>query len=194
MTTVAFALNALLVFLLLAAMMVGFRLERRLRGLRDSHAGFAQAALDLNAAIARAETGLADMRTALTDAEETLTERVDEARAAARKLEAAMRGVRELPHQFRDAPQTVAAPPARPAPQPLAAQTQDDIDALPIKDLLARLRGALPIEDRGQAEVLNLRERTAPLAPPLAARSRARVDDDLFDLDIPPMRRAGQAR
>lgn len=186
MTAIAFTLNCLLVFLLLAAMMVGLKLEKRLRGLRDSHKGFAQAALDLNAAIARAEGGLAEMRKALKDAEETLTERVDEARAAARKLEAAMQKAGAVP-------QPAGVVTARPEPRAMApAETvsrEEDLDSLPIKDLLARLRKELPIEDRGEAQVLDLRDRMAAPANP---RSRARVDDDLFDLDLP--RRAGAAR
>jgi hypothetical protein len=182
MTAIAFTLNCLLVFLLLAAMMVGLRLEKRLRGLRDSHKGFAQAALDLNAAIARAENGLGDMRKALHEAEETLTERVDEARAAARKLEAAMQKAQAVPQP----PAARGEPAARLRSE--SART-DDLDGLPIKDLLARLRSSLPLEDRGEARVLELRDR---VAPPSSARSRARVDDDLFDLDLP--RRAGAAR
>lgn len=181
MTAIAFAMNCLLAMLLLAAMMVGLRLEKRLRGLRDSHAGFAQAAFDLNAAIARAETGLAEMRKALRDADETLTERVDEARAAARKLETAMR---------RAEPQMAFAERAAPA-QPQAAAPDADLDALPIKDLLARLRGSLSPADRAEAEVLPLRDR---VEPPAQARSRARVDDDLFEIDAPALRRAGAAR
>jgi hypothetical protein len=178
MTAIAFTLNCLLVFLLMAAMMVGLRLEKRLRGLRDSHKGFAQAALDLNAAIARAEGGLGEMRKALHEAEETLTERVDEARAAARKLEAAMQKAQAIPQ-----------PPSAQAEPRAAAARADDLDGLPIKDLLARLRSSLPIEDRGEARVLELRDR---VASPSSARSRARIDDDLFDLDMP--RRAGAAR
>lgn len=179
MTAIAFAMNCLLAMLLLAAMMVGLRLEKRLRGLRDSHAGFAQAAFDLNGAIARAEAGLAEMRKALRDADETLTERVDEARAAARKLEMAMR---------RAEPQMAFADRAV-ATQPPEAAPDAELDALPIKDLLARLRGSIASADRSEAEVLPLRDRAEP---PAASRSRARVDDDLFEIDAP--RRAGAAR
>jgi len=184
MTVIAFALNCLLALLLAAAMMVGLRLEKRLRGLRDSHAGFAQAAIDLNAAIARAEGGLAEMRAALRGAEETLTERVDEARAAAKKLEAVMQRARPAPQAEPIAPVMVRAAPAVP-------EADEAMDDLPIKELLAKLRNAIPAEERGEAKVLSLRDRTEPAQ---AARSRARIDDDLFEADQRAFRRAGLGR
>ena len=183
MTVIAFALNCLLALLLAAAMMVGLRLEKRLRGLRDSHAGFAQAAIDLNAAIARAEGGLAEMRAALRGAEETLTERVDEARAAAKKLEAVMQRVRPAPQAEPIAPVMVRAAPA--------VEADEAMDDLPIKELLAKLRNAIPAEERGEAQVLSLRDRAEPAQ---AARSRARIDDDLFEADQRAFRRAGLGR
>ncbi len=181
MTLFAFALNCLLALLLLAAMMVGLRLEKRLKGLRDSHAGFAEAALELNAAIARAEGGLGEMRAALKDAEATLTERVDEARLATKKLEAVMQRARSLP-------QAAMAASMEPPAETAADAAMDE---LPIRELLARLRGALPVEDRGQAQVLALRDRAAPAQ---AARSRARIDDELFEADERAFRRAGLGR
>ena len=182
MTVFAFALNCLLAMLLLAAMMVGLRLEKRLKGLRDSNEGFAKAAADLNLAIARAEGGLAEMRTALKDAEETVTERVDEARAAARKLEAAMQRAHSLPASRVDAP--VATP--------VAADVAPVADEeLPIRELLAKLRSAIPPEGRGEAQVLEMRHRVEPVS---AARSRARVDDELFEADERAFRRAGLGR
>ena len=183
MTLFAFALNCLLALLLLAAMMVGLRLEKRLKGMRDSHEGFARAAADLNLAIARAEGGLAEMRAALRDAEETLTERVDEARAAAKKLEAAMQRAQSLPASRLDA-----------AVAPVADDVADE--DLPIRELLAKLRSAIPPEDRGEApqdagRVLDMRQRVQPVAP---ARSRARIDDELFEADERAFRRAGLGR
>lgn len=204
MTPIAFALNGTLMLLLLLALAVGLKLERRLRGLRDSQANFAKAALELNAAIARAETGLSDIRTAMTDVEQTLTERVDEARAAVKKLEHAMT---RLPA----APAPVAASTAEPVTPPLVsarlgpmpalapitatgpAPNPEDMAGLPIKDLLARLRGSLPL-DAGQSQPSTRASReTAPATE--IVRSRARVDDDLFETTnpFPPLRRASVA-
>jgi hypothetical protein len=189
MTVFAFALNCFLAMLLLAAMMVGLRLEKRLKAMRDNHEGFARAAADLNLAIARAEGGLAEMRAALRDAEETLTERVDEARAAARKLEAAVQRAQSLPASRMEAAVAADVAPAGGAQvAPVAADVADE--DLPIRELLAKLRSAIPPEDRGQAEVLDLRQRVQPVA----ARSRGRVDDELFEADERAFRRAGLGR
>lgn len=88
MTVAAFAMNGLLVVLLLAALAFGWRLERRLKALKDSHEGFAKAVADLDAAALRAEQGLADLRAATDEAAETLGERIAAARELAMKLDA----------------------------------------------------------------------------------------------------------
>ena len=48
MSVTAIALNGFLAVLLLVALGVGWRLERRLKALRDSHEGFAKAVADLD--------------------------------------------------------------------------------------------------------------------------------------------------
>ena len=87
MTLAALALNGLLVVLLLAALAFGWRLERRLKALKDSHDGFAKAVADLDAAASRAEQGLADLRAATEEAAETLAGRIETARGLAAKLD-----------------------------------------------------------------------------------------------------------
>jgi hypothetical protein len=62
MSAVAIALNLLLAALLAGALAMGWRLNQRLKALRESHAGFAKAIADLDAAAARAEKGLAELR------------------------------------------------------------------------------------------------------------------------------------
>jgi len=66
MSLIGIALNMLLAGLLLAALGLGWRLNQRLKALRDSHDGFANAVRELNAAAERAEQGLADLRAAKT--------------------------------------------------------------------------------------------------------------------------------
>src|SRR5690349_17022791 len=83
MDIVGIGMNVLLACLLGAALAMGWRLNQRLKALRDSHDGFATAVRDLNAAAARAEQGLADLRAA-TDA---LADRIEKGRALATKLE-----------------------------------------------------------------------------------------------------------
>ena len=87
MSLIGLAMNVLLAALLLAALTMGWRLNRRLKALRDSHDGFAAAVTDLNAAAARAEQGLADLRAATDEAVDMLADRIDKGRSLAMKLE-----------------------------------------------------------------------------------------------------------
>ncbi|MDO8295518.1 MAG: DUF6468 domain-containing protein [Caulobacter sp.] len=137
MSTVALVMNLALSALLLAALAFGWRLERRLKALKDSHDNFARAVADLDAAAARAEQGLADLRAATDEAAETLSDRIETARALSARIE---RGVSAS---------------STPAPQGEARPTE-----------IVRER----------AEIV----RPEPVATP---RSRARVDDDLFEPD-----------
>jgi hypothetical protein len=143
MSVAVIGLNLLLVVLLIAALAFGWRLERRLKALRDSHDGFARAVADLDAAAARAEQGLADLRAATDEAADSLAGRIETARALAARLD---QGITASSTRIADdAERVVQAPPA-PAP--------------------ARERMAF----------------TRP-EPAVTPRSKARVDDDLFDPD-----------
>jgi len=130
MTLAALTLNGLLCVLLFACLGVGWRLERRLKALRDSHEGFAKAVADLDAAALRAERGLADLRAATDEAAESLAGRIETARKLVMRLDGAVAG----------------------APAEL--------------DLVRPIREPRPIR---------------PIAPPAPERSRAPIDDDLFD-------------
>lgn len=94
MSLVAISMNIMLAVLLAVALIMGWRLNRRLKALRDSHEGFAAAVAELDAAARRAEQGLADLRAATDEAAETLGDRVAEARQLSTRLE---RQVREGP-------------------------------------------------------------------------------------------------
>jgi len=87
MSVVGVVLNLLLATLLGAALVMGWRLNKRLKGLRDSQAGFADAVRELNMAAARAEQGLADLRAASDEAIDLLADRIDKGRQLAAKLE-----------------------------------------------------------------------------------------------------------
>src|SRR5437899_1101891 len=87
MSIIGLALNLLLAGLLVAALGMGWRLNRRLKALRDSHDGFAVAVRELNSAAARAEQGLADLRAATDEAIDLLADRIDKGRSVAAKLE-----------------------------------------------------------------------------------------------------------
>ncbi|HSV03432.1 MAG TPA: DUF6468 domain-containing protein [Phenylobacterium sp.] len=107
MSLVALTMNLLLASLLAAALALGWRLNRRLKGLRDSHDSFAVAVRELNAAAQRAEQGLADLRAATDEAVDTLADRIEKGRALAAKLE---RLIAHAPAQGREAVQPQVDP------------------------------------------------------------------------------------
>jgi hypothetical protein len=164
MSIVGLALNLLLAGLLVAALGMGWRLNRRLKALRDSHDGFAVAVRELNTAAARAEQGLADLRAATDEAVDLLADRIDKGRALAAKLE------RLVDH---------AAVPQR------QAQVADPVAERRLGALLAAAREARPErhqpgERAAQSEQSRPAERLTPHARP-APPLRRSVEDDLFD-------------
>jgi len=162
MSIIAIGLNLLLVVLLGAALFVGWRLNARLKALRQSHEGFARAVGELNAAARRAEQGLADLRAASDEAGDLLGERMEKARALAQKLE-------RLIEQ--------GGPLAERAPE---------IDPAAERRLGSLL--ALARQPRGRPEPEPASDR--PMAPaarePLILRRPSSFDDDLFDMPAEP--------
>lgn len=159
MTAIGLMMNLVLVGLLLAALGLGVRLNRRLKALRDSHDGFAAAVAELNAAAQRAEQGLADLRAATDEATDALADRIEKGRALASKLE----------RLVSQAPQTPAA----------ASERGEGLDRDAERRLGALLAAAR--EARAKPERLVRRE-------PLVARPAVAVavdpEDDLFE-DVP---------
>ncbi|USQ97714.1 DUF6468 domain-containing protein [Caulobacter sp. RL271] len=170
MSLVAFAMNGFLAVLLIAALAFGWRLERRLKALRDSHEGFAKAVAELDQAAARAEQGLADLRAATDEAADTLAVRIERAQALAAQLDERING--PLPKARPDRVEREERPPlARSEPKP-APQADRRLKAEDFERLLDR-EDRLPPTAR-----LTL---GAPSAARETPRSRARIDDDLFD-------------
>ncbi|MDB5457146.1 MAG: flagellar positioning protein PflI [Caulobacter sp.] len=159
MSATALILNGLLAVLLVVALGVGWRLERRLKALRDSHEGFAKAVADLDVAAARAEMGLADLRAATDEASEALAGRIAAARTLVEKLDERL---------------------ARPVPVP--APTQPAAAPAPAEPR-ARTAAEIFLETRDGPSAKSRRPAPAPEASPAkeTPRSRARVDDDLFE-------------
>ena len=191
MSAVALILNLLLGGLLMLALGLGWRLERRLKALRDSQTTFVQAVQDLDRAAARAEQGLADLRAATDEAADSLADRIATAKHLSARLDASIGRAATVPApqppaeaprgrpEMRAEPCLEARPDPRPEarldprsdPRPAARDIRTD---LILEDTPARR----PFEARLEA----MRPRLAP-APAAAnpQRSRARVDDDLFD-------------
>jgi hypothetical protein len=188
MSITAIALNGLLAVLLLIALAFGVRLERRLKALRDSHEGFAKAVADLDRAAMRAEQGLADLRAATDEAADTLADRITQAKALASQLDERLNRpiVTPPPSTARAAvEQRLAADPRpepRPAPAPrpirapepeLPAETQRRLRAEDFEKLLER-ESRIPRDAPSPSPA-------RPSGPKETPRSRARVDDDLFE-------------
>lgn len=158
MSIVAIGMNLMLAGLLVVALLMGYRLNARLKALRESHEGFARAVADLDAAAARAEQGLADLRAATDEAHDALADRIEKARALTVKLD----------RQIQSAPQSSAQPAARPRREEPAVD--DDVERV------AHRLGALLSGAREP------RPERAPRAPREApARPTVNFDDDLFD-------------
>lgn len=146
MSIIGLIMNGLLAVLLFAALLMGWRLNRRLKALRDSHDGFAAAVQELNAAATRAEQGLADLRAATDEAVDLLADRIDKGRTLANKLDrliehaavpqrhaeppqpdlVAERRLGALLAAARDARPQRAMPPERPQPR-YRPRVEDDI-------------------------------------------------------------------
>jgi len=173
MSPISMTLDLILAALLLITLGFGLRLERRLKTLQASQAAFAVAVADLDRAAVRAETGLADLRGAMDEAASLLAGRIEKARELSAKLE------------------TLTTQGAAVTERPPAAVQRSALDrvwarpgAAPRRDPQAAASEAPLTLTRDDA--LTLR-RPAPVAPP-SPRSRALVDDELFD---GPRRAAG---
>ena len=178
MSMTAIALNGLLAVLLLAALVFGVRLERRLKNLRDSHEGFAKAVADLDRAAMRAEQGLADLRAATDEAADSLADRITQAKALAAQLDERLNRPMVTPPpdatSERLSPRPALAPRPMRAPEPeTSPETARRLKAEDFEKLLdreARIPRDAPPPPAGRSS-----------GPKETPRSRARIDDDLFD-------------
>lgn len=187
MSMTAIALNGLLAILLLIALAFGVRLERRLKALRDSHEGFAKAVADLDRAAMRAEQGLADLRAATDEAADTLADRISKAQALAGQLDERLNRPIVTPPPMSSSRE----PGARPAVEPRAAEPR--AAPRPIRAPEPELPPETPRRLRAEdfEKLLDREARIPRDAPPPSAarpsapketpRSRARIDDDLFE-------------
>ena len=156
MSIIGLVMNVLLAGLLFAALVMGWRLNRRLKALRDSHDGFAIAVRELNAAAARAEQGLADLRAATDEAVDELADRIEKGRALATRLQ----------RLIDDAPSATAGRPS----------AESDGGSEEIRAAERRLGALLSAARETRPERPAIREPAAATPP-----RRLTVEDDLFD-------------
>jgi hypothetical protein len=202
MSIIAIGLNLLLAGLLAAALALGWRLNVRLKALRDSHEGFAKAVAELDAAAARAEQGLADLRAATDEATDTLADRIAKARELSAKLDrqtqAGARAPAESPIRAqalsRPAPREREPTRERDAPrgrEPLREREREapldlELDVERVTHRLGSLLSAAR-DPRPRPEPERIVRRDAP-------RQRPRFEEDLFadeaEVEVAPLRTA----
>jgi hypothetical protein len=142
------SLELLLAALLIACLVFGVRLERKLRALREGQTDFVKAMSELDGAAQRTEAGLDRLRSATEGAGEALTPRIDAADAAAARLQALIAEADEAARRAEAAAEAVqdsaralaAAVPTRrpPAAEPLAAP-EPETPRLAARDFAALL-------------------------------------------------------
>lgn len=196
MSDIALIMNGLLGVLLIGALLVGWRLERRLKALRASHESFTEALGDLDRAATRAEQGLADLRAATDAAGESLAGRIERAGALAGRLE-------KLTADAASAERRLLLTPHPPAPNRDAAiqRFSERFGAVRAPPALAEAaaRNDLILEDapldgpppRPAPPVNERLERLRAMARPRPGPT-PRADDDLFE--APEPRRAAGGR
>jgi hypothetical protein len=184
---IAIGLNLILGGLLFCALILGLRLERKLRGLKDSNADFVKAVSELDQAAGRTEHSLAALRAGTETAKNEVASRIDQARVACQRLEKLVADADKAADRLSAQPLMLhdrAPPPARPVQAPPPA---------PAPSAIAR-----PEPEYMWADDVTV-GRPAPAAAPGPApspwRSRAKlVDDDLFAHGPAPAQRKPAAR
>ena len=180
MSDIGLIMNGLLGVLLIGALVLGWRLERRLKALRASHQSFAEAVEELDRAAARAEQGLADLRAATDEAAETLAGRIDRAGHLAGRLE-------KLTAEATLAEARLVASPKLPT-EPLGErarpfQTRDSAFARFAERYAAKTAPQQPLSALAEAAarndlILEDEEEAAPARAPSPAPSAARIPAD----------------
>lgn len=182
MSLIALGMNLMLAGLLAAALMMGFRLNGRLKHLRDSHDGFARAVAELDVAAARAEQGLADLRAATDEATDALADRIEKARALTARLDRQLQGApaaapahAERAERMDRAERMARA--ERGAPIPFRRDVPD-VDEEDVERVTHRLGALLSAAREPRVRPEPERFVRPDIVP---TRQRPRFEDDLFD-------------
>ena len=165
MSLVALILNLTLGALLVGAIILGQRLDRRLRALRASHNSFAKAVSELDQAAVRTQDGLTELKAAAEDARTALAERIDTARALSERLD------KQIADAEAKAEFLAKSHAAIKAPRPILLRTQ--VEA--------------PAADPAPAPVTEPTAARPAQRPIPVSRSRAAVDDELFEAPRPAL-------
>ena len=190
MNAIAFCLDLILASLLLAALFVGLRLDRKLKALKDSQTGFVHAVGELDAALAKAQDGLGALKAAAAQAETAISDRIQDARGITARLDqqakAAVVASDKLERLLERYPSKAAQSSAHPGEgrDPGFQSLRDRAaDYLASRQPIAReaLSRSTPAQERN-------------LGPALRRDERNLGDDDLFELIEPALRAARGGR
>jgi len=183
MSLVALSMDVFLAVLLIAALVMGVRLNARLKALRQSHEGFARAIVELNDAAVRAERGLAGLREAATETHDSLLARIDTARSLAAKLDGQIqtaRGLIEAQALARTAA-PVAAPLELSREAPARHRPGVEAEAPTTPDPLRRLALRFGLSGGGESVQAAPQRTVATARPAKPTRQRLPEEDDLFE-------------
>lgn len=104
MSIIGIGLDILLAVLLVTALVFGWRLERKLKALKNGQEAFAQAVRELDAAARRAEAGLSDLRAATDEVHDSLHDRILKARELKQQLDVHLARSERIPAERTPAP------------------------------------------------------------------------------------------
>lgn len=179
MSLLGVSMDLFLAALMIAALVMGARLNGRLKALKQSHEGFARAIVELNDAAVRAERGLAALREATSETHDSLLSRIETARSLAAKLDGQIYTARGLiEQQALAAARSAATDASEPQRPPAAAAPEQGVRRL------AQRFGLIP---GGESRQTPLRPDVAPSArpaatlPPKPSRRPLPEEDELFE-------------
>ena len=183
MSLLGVSMDLFLAALMIAALVVGARLNCRLKALKQSHEGFARAIVELNDAAVRAERGLAALREATSETHDSLLSRIETARSLAAKLDGQIHTARGLIEQQALAATRAPADPFELATAPAVGESPQGVRRL------AQRFGLIP---GGESRQTSARPDIAPAArpaatlPPKPSRRPLPEEDELFEPTVSP--------
>jgi len=170
MNPIALGMDGLLAGLLLLAVVVGVRLNGRLKALRESHQGFAKAVAELDAAATKADKALKALHKSSEETHDELLARIETARALLLRLEKAGEAAEKSAAKAESAatrrPEPLLTPPPPPAPRRAA-----------LSDLLATYETRAGETRAGETRAGETRAKPTPTPAP---RRRPVADEALF--------------
>lgn len=191
MNAIAFCLDLILATLLISALYVGLRLDKKLKALKESHVGFTGAVAELDAAIIKAQDGLATLKSTALQVETAIADRIQDAKGMTARLDqqasAANAAAEKLERLLERYPSSISA---------AASAADRDSGLLSLRERISAARAP------GQPLAREALSRTAP-APDRSRdlrfresepRTRGSADDELFDLVEPALRAARGGR